>query len=194
VWEKAYWLGFIAADGYIDSNHLKVTLSSVDKDHLVRLATSLHSSHPVIDQIQGKHASSTLRIYSHELCNDLIRHGITFRKTFTLQWPVLSVVMLRHFVRGYVDGDGCFTVDGKVRRNAYFSVTSNESFLSNLQAFLMRYCAVNQTKLFQRHKDSPIYTLVYCGKLQVRRIVDFLYHDATIYLPRKYDRAYRVTR
>ncbi|MGZ6356177.1 MAG: LAGLIDADG family homing endonuclease [Ktedonobacteraceae bacterium] len=191
--EKAYWLGFIAADGYVDSNHLKVELSSVDRDHLVRLATSLDSSHPVIDQIQRKYPSSTLSIYSAELCADLLKQGITPRKTFTLQWPALSNAILRHFVRGYVDGDGCFTVSGKIRRNTCFSVTSNKSFLLDFQDFLMRSCAINQTKLYQRHKDSPIYTLVYCGKLQVRRIVDFLYHGATIYLPRKYDRAHHIT-
>lgn len=192
--EKAYWLGFIAADGYIDSDHLKVSLSSVDKEHLLRLATSLNSSHPVIDQIQAKYASSTLRIYSTELCSDLIRHAITSRKTFTLQWPTLPVEVLRHFARGYIDGDGCFTGYSRARQtNVYFSVTSNEPFLLDLQAFLMRHCCLGQTKLYRRHKDSPIYSMAYCGKRQIRRIVDFLYHDATIYLPRKYHTACAIT-
>lgn len=193
--EKAYWLGFIAADGYMYDNWLGVSLSAVDRDHLVLLATSLHSSHPIADYTQKGHAYSRLMIYSTKLTNDLKSLGITPRKTFTLQWPTLSTEMLRHFTRGYVDGDGCFTIDSKARNNAnvYFSVTSNKPFLLDMQAYLMRHCALNQTKLFQRQKDSPIYSMVYCGKLQVRRIIDFLYQDATTYLQRKYYKAYNIT-
>jgi hypothetical protein len=190
--EKAYWLGFIAADGCISGNELRVCLSPADRDHLVQLGASLNSSHPVTDYTLGKRAYCEFIVCSTQLTRDLIRHGITPRKSFTLQWPTLSAEMFRHFARGYVDGDGCFTADSNVQNNVnvYFSVTSNKPFLLDMQGYLQRHCSLNQTKLFQRHKDSPIYS----GKLQVRRIVDFLYHDAIIYLPRKYDKAYRITR
>ena len=194
--EKAYWLGFIAADGYIHENWLGVSLSAVDRDHLVLLARSLRSSHPLWDYTQKGYTYSRLMIYSTELTDDLKSLGITPRKTFTLQWPALSAAMLRHFARGYVDGDGCFTIDSRARNNAnvYFSVTSNKPFLLGMQAYLMKHCALRQTALFQRHNDSPIYSLRYAGRLQVRRIVDFLYYDATFYLPRKYEQAYSITR
>jgi hypothetical protein len=194
--EKAYWLGFIAADGNIHDNCLGVFLSAVDRDHLVLLAASLHSSHPVVDYTQEGYAYSRFRIFSTELTEDLKSLGIAPRKTFTLQWPALSAAMLRHYARGYVDGDGCFSINSKSRNNAnvYFSVTSNKPFLLDMQAYLMEHCALRQTELYQRHKDSPIYSMRYTGKLQIRRIVDFLYCEATFYLPRKYEQAYSITR
>lgn len=34
--EKAYWLGFISADGSINNRHLKIALAETDEDHLVK--------------------------------------------------------------------------------------------------------------------------------------------------------------
>jgi DNA invertase Pin-like site-specific DNA recombinase len=45
---KAYWLGFIAADGCVtDKNVLSISLSSRDHDHLLRFKADIQASHPV---------------------------------------------------------------------------------------------------------------------------------------------------
>ncbi len=42
------------------------------------------------------------------MCNDLIGHGATIRKSLTLTFPThLDEKLIKHFLRGYFDGDGC---------------------------------------------------------------------------------------
>jgi len=188
---KAYWLGFIAADGNIDSrNMLVVTLATQDVAHLQRLAQSLNSNHPVKIYSYGVKRPSFARllISSPQIVAALGHYGITPKKTFTLRFPDLPDELLRHFIRGYFDGDGCFTLGKKSRSNVMFGMTSNESFLKECQKFLMSHCGLSKTKLYRRHAETAIADLRYSGGLQVARIVSLLYSTASIYLPRKYEK------
>lgn len=46
--EKAYWLGFIAADGYVNkANCVGVTLASKDHAHLLKLAKATESTYEI---------------------------------------------------------------------------------------------------------------------------------------------------
>lgn len=191
--EKAYWLGFIAADGYISNSKesksaLVLVLQWIDKDHLVQLQETLQSTHPVKEYHYSYQDMAKLFIRSEQLTHDLATYGIVGNKTFSLQWPSLPYDLLRHFLRGYVDGDGGFYTSKTAykRKNVIFSVTSNEQFLEGMQQFLMSSLGLPKTIHSQRHKESPIFMLRYCGRNQVERIVSWLYKDATVYLPRKY--------
>jgi hypothetical protein len=193
--EKAYWLGFIAADGYISpvkdgKNALVVVLAPEDRDHLYRLRNSLQSTHPVKEYNYSYKQLVKLFIRSEQITCDLARYSIVPAKTFTHVWPNLPDDLLIHFVRGYVDGDGGFhrTVDHRRpnKPNFTFEITSNRPFLEACQRFLMRTCDLPQTKFDQRRPPVPIFTMRYGGNLQVTRIGKVLYEHATICLPRKY--------
>jgi len=194
--EKAYWLGFIAADGYIswakDGNSaLTVTLAPQDKEHLYRLQNSLQSTHPVKEYNYPYKQLVKLFIRSKQLTDDLASYGVVPAKTFTHSWPQLPDDLLIHFLRGYVDGDGGFhvTVDNRYPGTwGYtFEITSNKPFLESCQQFLMKMCDLSQTKFDQRRSATSIFTLRYSGRRQVARIGKMLYEHATIYLPRKHD-------
>ncbi len=48
--EKAYWLGFIFADGYISNKNGKrvgITLKSSDRDHIIKFAKAISATYPV---------------------------------------------------------------------------------------------------------------------------------------------------
>jgi len=191
---KAYWLGFIAADGCVmDSPRyiMTISLSSRDKCHLIRLKEALESNH----NIRNYHgyrdsAMDRLVINSKNLVDDLIKHGIHPRKTHTLEWPnFLSDELLRHYLRGYMDGDGGLYIH-KSKKNghndsSFFSVASNEHFLLGCQGFLIKKCSLGRTKL---QEGKSTFVLRYGGNRQVKRIFDLLYDRATIWLPRKRDK------
>ena len=187
--QKAYWLGFMAADGYISRNALVIALAQTDKEHLQRFQEAIHATHPIHDYKYPNTSFSRLFIRSSQLVDGLANYGVVPNKTFIFRWPILHKDLQTHFIRGYIDGDGGFYA----RRTAYptpaisFEVTGNEPFLLSLQAFLMEQCSLRATKLYRRHKDIPIATLRYVGRKQVSRIFALLYRDATIYLPRKHD-------
>jgi hypothetical protein len=53
--EKAYWLGFLGADGGIYKGRISIQLAPRDKAHLSKLLGSLQANHPI------REVSSTLR-------------------------------------------------------------------------------------------------------------------------------------
>lgn len=200
---QAYWLGFLAADGCVSAGALSVALSRSDREHLVKLQNALQSTHPVKDITQYPNQEfikkpsiemSVLVIRSREMSIDLIRHGVVPQKTFLLQWPTfLPDELLRHYTRGYFDGDGSCTVRRQGKNGAYpnieFSVISNHLFLTGMQDFLVRTCQLNLTKLKElptRRKETKI--LRYGGNRQVARIAHLLYDGASIYLERKFEK------
>jgi hypothetical protein len=57
------------------------------------------------------HGGTKLSVASPQLTARLAKHGIFPNKTFTLEWPDhLDPELLRHFLRGYFDGDGSWHV------------------------------------------------------------------------------------
>lgn len=207
---KAYWLGFIAADGYIRkaagnvSPELVVSLATVDRGHLVKLKDALQSSHPIreydysaISEKNRPYASFSVR--SRELATGLKRFGIVPAKTFTLRWPTLPDELLRHYLRGIFDGDGVWHIKNGYRngrqmnwrKDIAFRLTSNREFLIGCQHYLVRACDLRYTKLSERQDKwkGTVPTLIYSGRNQVSRIYHLMYDDATIYLPRKKQKA-----
>jgi hypothetical protein len=190
---KAYWLGFLAADGNIGNrNELSVSLALHDKEHLLKLSSFLGSNHPIHDYRYSYSSFSRLCIKSKQLIDDLRKAGVTQRKTFTLEWPKnMDDNLLRHFTRGYMDGDGGFDPGSMAHPwNLMFRITGNTAFISSLQQFLMRSCNLRETKLRIRHPGKPISMVCYCGKTQVGRIATWLYADATVWLERKHSIAF----
>ena len=123
--EKAYWLGFLYADGYIrerkSGNSLEMKLSIKDKHHLELFRKSIESNHKIIDvfnnvkyngKVSTSHMSS-LAIYSTKLVESIKTQGFHSRKTFTISNPNIGEEFINHFIRGYFDGDGSFSFNPK---------------------------------------------------------------------------------
>lgn len=113
--EKAYWLGFVAADGGVVRNAVRVKLAARDKEHLYRLRAALGATNPVLDTVTTSRGrpfdQSYLTITSERLTSGLASHGVVPNKSATLAWPEqLSPDLVRQYLRGYVDGDGGFYV------------------------------------------------------------------------------------
>ena len=122
--KKAYWLGFLYADGCVtysekscnSPNRLSINLSSKDRCILELFQNDLESDYPIVDYIPngktyGNTMMSKLYINSTKLCKDLIKHGCVPNKTKCLQMPYgsLDEKLYPHFLRGVFDGDGCIT-------------------------------------------------------------------------------------
>ena len=125
--EMAYVLGFLYADGDIEDNRKSsrtqyTTIGSVDKCILEAIKKALGSEHNLnyrapkkVTYKNGKTYESAegyrLRIGSKKLFDDLLKLGLTTRKSLTIKFPInIPKVYLNHFMRGYFDGDGCVTI------------------------------------------------------------------------------------
>lgn len=181
--EKAYWLGFLMADGCVYagtdnySYRLQINLKLSDKYHLERFQKSLGSHYKIQEKYLKNSGACTLKINSTKLCKDLIRHGIIPRKSLNCKKPDLSDSLMPHFIRGYFDGDGCITCDSKNRWK--FSFSGGEDMMLFLKEQL-------ECKTFiYKIKNSKAFSLEAASKESLAYFYDYIYSDATIYLDRK---------
>lgn len=188
--EKAYWLGFLYADGYVRmkynrSGELRLKLGLKDRNHIELFTKSINSSHKIKDIISSvtvkgiKHISecSTLSIYNTKIVQDLYKHGCTNNKTFTIRFPNLNKDLERHFIRGYFDGDGC-VYNRKNTNKLEINIISNYSFISDL---------LNIVGCGYIHKHGRVYTWNLYKKSDVQLFYNYLYDNSNIYLSRKKD-------
>ena len=194
--EKAYFLGFLYADGYNNTDRSSVALSlkEDDKEILIRLNSLLQPTKPLgyykknklkrgFENSQNEYR---LVIANKHISERLVELGCGKAKTHNLKFPTEEQVpshLIRHFVRGYFDGDGSVSGD----KQKQFSFVGTIDFLLPLQQILVKELNFSKTKLDQRHEDreDSIRALRYCGINQCITFRDWLYKDATIYLERK---------
>ena len=110
--EKAYWLGFIFADGHISKNmdRFRIRLSKKDKIHLEKICNILRISSKNIKEEISKETNkeySRLTIYNKKLIRDLLFHKVVPAKTKIIELPELgNRELYLAFLLGYYDGDG----------------------------------------------------------------------------------------
>lgn len=187
--EKAYFLGFLYADGYnnTDRNSVALSLKEDDKEILIRLNNLLQPSKP-LRYVEYKTTNSAnqyrLVIANKHISKRLVELGCGKAKTYSLIFPSEKQVpkyLVRHFVRGYFDGDGW------VGKKA-ITVVSTLNFCNSLAEILNQELNVNSyiRARFPERKNN-IRQLEINHK-QARTFLKWIYNDSTIYLQRKYDK------
>jgi len=181
--DKAYWLGFIAADGNIHQrSYLRVRLAAKDKQQLENFKKAISSQHPIREYKTNQgHPACRLIIGSRKIVDALSNYSIVPNKRHILEFPDIPGELVRHYIRGYFDGDGSIS---NINQTLEFSIaTGSMPFILDLQERLSRACNLNKTKLKQRHHNT--WAVSYTGNRQCRRIYDYLYANSGIWLDRK---------
>lgn len=202
--EKAYWLGFMYADGYICANSYAVGLniSLKDIDHLKKYNNALAYK-------KGLNISETHQFGSKEHTNKngeimymvstvikdkhlweaLNSKGCVPNKSLILTFPDESIFkdrsLVYDFIRGYVDGDGTLGVYPHSKTNPHLEesllIVGTKNFLEKVQDYLGEGFLMHKTNC-----NENTYRLGYSTK-KAHKAADLLYKNATIYLDRKYD-------
>ena len=202
--EKAYWLGFIWADGCIinvkeeKKNYaFELGISIKDYDHLVKFCNFIGLSTSKIqirDFCSHFVNSGSGLINSGKICrvqfsnehfwNTLNNYGCRPNKTYNEIFPETSIFkfsnLLKHFIRGFFDGDGWVYLDQNKR--IVTGLCGQECFLNKLQEKLP---SMLRKKLYQQ-KDSIIYDIKWIGNNSIE-FLNYIYDNATIYLDRKFN-------
>jgi len=182
--EKAYWLGFFYADGYVskNSNHIEISLQLSDINHLKKFNKFLNRT----SKIHTNQNRCRISMNCKKLHEDLISKGCIPNKSLILKFPkkdVVSNYLVKHFIRGYFDGDGSIMHrTNKKYISPYISIIGTLEFIKDLR--IRADWKILKIYKDKRHKNNT-YFISYIGKY-VYNMLDFLYEDASIYLDRKY--------
>lgn len=128
--ESCYWAGFIAADGNVDiKDRIRIMLKYSDVEHLHKFKGFLQSSH-AISSNTTTYDRCSFEFTNAEMCEALeINYNIVPNKSLIYQFPVyVPDRYLRHYIRGYFDGDGCicesFSNRGSITASLYATFAS----------------------------------------------------------------------
>jgi hypothetical protein len=187
--EKAYWLGFLYADGYVrkrkNGGSLTLKLSIKDEKHLLMFKKHIESKHKIFhseSKVKTKKGNISLskncfiRVCSNKFIENLINQGCIQKKTFTIERPKINDDLIHHFIRGYFDGDGTVRFVEKKRSSTGFACASEK----------FREFIINELY------DNGITIKYYGGihlhiqnKVDNNKFYNYIYNNATIYLERK---------
>ena len=203
--EKAYWLGFIFADGYISSTPLEedkkssyqfeLSLKADDSEHLHKFNKFMKHKDNIV-KINDVKCNGTIckrcrwGVNNKHLWTALNNKGCTPRKSLTLEFPNINIFkdesLIRHFIRGYWDGDGCLSWSDHDHKRPHVSALGTEDFLTEMKKYLplkFNYILGYNDK----HKNTITRVLSVVGR-NGYDLAKYLYSNATIYLDRKYEK------
>lgn len=198
---KAYWLGFLWADGNITKttkrssgpNRLRISQQYSDLNHIEKLKKDIKSEHNIT---RTKDNMAQLDINSRAICKSLEKLGFSL-KNERVDIPKIDESLIRHFIRGYFDGDGSFSIyKQKICQNNKnyilnkfeFSITGRRQFVLKIRKVLEDNNIVTKNLAIKTYKNRAFETItIKYGKHQdILNLYKYLYKDSTIYLERKY--------
>lgn len=198
--DDAYWLGFLYADGYVcHTEHswwYGVELQDRDIGHLRKLNKYMNGNMH-IDTFYKKSPTSDnickmcrLAYYSKQLVINLVNSGCVQRKSkiITMPFGIVPDELMRHFIRGYFDGDGsCGIYQHSERKHLRYPrakiTCGSHDFVNQLKEYLNNVdirCGIITSK-------EENYDMFFSGKDNVVNFLKYMYDDSHIYLDRKYE-------
>lgn len=192
--EKAYFLGYFYADGgnSIDRNQIRIKLNIEDKYILERFRSWFKSNRPLLPldkngEICTYKGCKELDLTSEYLCRRLKELGAPATKSAILKFPdFIPEELMNHFIRGYFDGDGNISVfgnnkNGELRAN--ITITSSNYFIDGLYKYILNNLGINSRV---DDCEGKVYKRLQIEKnREVKKFLDWMYKDATVYLTRK---------
>ena len=198
--EKAYWAGLLWADGNISKtterasgpNRLRLSQKRSQRDHLQSFLEAIEADYRIQDSKSSLQSEvSYVDINSRQLCASLEALGYGLKKDRT-SIPPMPQELLRHFVRGYFDGDGCLSLyQQKVKQwvieKQEWSITGSPLLIQRIkEAIEIEVNVSRRVKVKTYARTEKSVSLRYGRKSDVVALHDYLYKGATVYLTEKH--------
>lgn len=192
--EKAYWLGFLAADGCIykrenssAGNFVVLNIHRKDRGQLEKFRDFMNSNAKIIDHVQNEGFSnntpmSKIYFYSNQMVEDLICLGVGPRKSLTLKPPKIDPQYYLPFILGYFDGDGSIF---KTQQNIFgIDFVGTKEILEWINDLLN----ISHTMGKRNPNDGKNNYYIRCGGTnKPYRILKQLYESVSTHLDRKFE-------
>lgn len=178
--EKAYWFGFIAADGNLHQKKLQICLAAKDKDHLNLFCQRINFNGVLFKD----GTNNRLIIARKKIHDDLIKNGMAINKTFKINEHLFDKIPEKYIsaaMLGYFDGDGSFSIKRPKKYNPHntayldFNLVGNESFLSFFQKKLTELGIKCPNPKKDKRTKNTYYIVTRLTKERARILYSFFY-------------------
>lgn len=180
--EKAYWLGFFSADGYVNQNTRSIEFCLKDKEPVFLFKEALKSKHKISCKNEKYYR---LSIKDKKMSEDLLSLNLDNNKTYNYSIPINKIPkkLMSHFLRGYFDGDAYIGMNSQ--NNIIISVTeASNNVMIDIQKILKEELDVDFNIIYNKRK---LYVFSVTGK-KAQKILEYIYKNSNkkIRLERKY--------
>ena len=190
--DKAYFLGFICADGCVryDQNRgvygVFLKINKKDEHILNDFIKCVNGNISVRKDIIKD--TVEIRLTGKKISNDLIKLGVYQNKTFSLKYPNIPPELERHFIRGYFDGDGCIRIkkdkrNGKEIGDMRF-VSGSIDILNSINIRMEYLFGTKRNSLYGPKKGNYKF-IGWSSMRDIESIYKGFYEDSNFYLNRK---------
>ena len=186
--EKAYWLGFILADGYIGLRNgkesaLEIVLAKKDLDHLHKFKNAIGYGGPVY--LIKNDSMCRLNVYGLTFVGHIVDKGIGTKKSL-ISKPIFfeEDSLQKAFWRGCFDGDGTvFWAHSKIRASRLsLGIIGTKDICEAFSIYVKKHCPTQSNNL---EKRPGCYRWLMTGNKYCKIFLEHLYKDASIFLDRK---------
>lgn len=187
---KAYILGMLYSDGCNDYKRgvISLFLKKDDEKIVEKMSSFLYSKRKLYYYRRGTCDVCGFQLTNRKLSNRLNELGCVQKKSLIIEFPpFLEDNMVRHFVRGVFDGDGCIHL-AKNKKQLICSVSicsGSKEFLPELNKRVENVLGLSGR--FHKHKKTGVYNYAVRGNIRCRKFLDWMYDDAELFMQRKYD-------
>lgn len=205
----AYILGYFYADGSIDLNNNRISISQTEKDaYILKLVKNYIGPYYKITHGSYKKNNKNdyvskpmmcITIHSEKIISDLEKYDITECKTYK---PLKNIDFISddlkiHFIRGYFDGDGTvysgivnkkYTLKNGVIKNCQYRnynwniISHNKEHLVLIQTYLTKMYKI-KSNVINDTKNNFLLSIT--SKKEFKKMRNALYENAKYFLPRK---------
>lgn len=193
---KAYWLGFIMADGCICLNkhtlkyYFSLRLSRKDDSHLIKFSKEINFDSSKIKRgisfrNNNKNYYSELHSYNNNFCLNLIDKGIIPHKTGKEIFPNISCLPEQYqsdFIRGFYDGDGYI----KAETNTIKICSASKQIIESLRQWFINHDIQIRSIYTSKLKNNNNFYTFSISKLGIANFIDSIYYNNCLtFLDRK---------
>lgn len=206
----AYLLGLIMSDGSINDKRatLSYNINPKDKelhnyfkvispDAYVQNCKSYESKATINGKTIKNNGSVRLAIASIILIEDLHKLGIMQNKTYQeLHIPKMDKKFIRHFIRGYFDGDGWITYSirkpNPKNREKNYRVSASAGICGKTENIFKEIQKVLEEENIIAHinyeKRNDMFKIVMSSRETLKKFYSYLYKNVNFYLKRKFNK------
>lgn len=197
--EQAYTLGFLMADGHNTGSQVGIKVKTSDGYILEKMKNCFSKE----IKLQEHEDYCSFVISATTVCDNLRNLGIVEHKSHSEKHiPEMPSDLVRHFIRGYFDGDGTVFIC-KSGKNRFFKCNICSSTRNILEMFkdVLAKDGIISTINLEKRVGKPykvcgkcdgiasmdMYRLFIRQKASIEKLFHYLYDGATIFLKRKHD-------